>query len=73
MKEITKEKVGFGSRIGKFFADCRAELKKVVWASRKSTIRNTILVVCAIVLVSAVTGLFDFIFSGAISILNRLI
>ena len=73
MKDNTKEKVGFGRRMGKFFSDCRAELKKVVWASRKSTIRNTIVVCVAVVVISAFTGLFDYLFSSLIDLLNRLI
>jgi len=73
MKDNTKEKVGFGSRIGKFFVDCKAELKKVVWASRKSTIRNTIVVCAAVIIISAFTGVFDFLFSGLINLLNQLV
>jgi len=72
-KNKNTEKVGFFRKIGKFFSDCRAEMKKIVWTSRKNTIKTTILVIVAIVIVSVFTGIFDYIFSSLIAFLNRII
>jgi len=71
-KNKNTEKVGFFSKIGKFFSDCRAEMKKIVWTSKKSTIKTTILVIVAIVVVSVFTGIFDYIFSTFINILSSI-
>ncbi len=47
---------GFFKRIGKFFADVKSELKKVVWPSRKQVIRNSAIVLSVMVVV----GIFLF-------------
>lgn len=40
----------------KFFRDCKNELKKIVWPTRKSVFRNTLVVLAVIVVI----GLFVF-------------
>ncbi|MBR7142611.1 MAG: preprotein translocase subunit SecE [Clostridia bacterium] len=39
-------------RLGKFFKDCRAEMKKVTWPSFQQVVKNTgiVLACCAVVL-----------------------
>ena len=60
---------GFFARIGKYFRDTRSEMKKVVWPSRKQVINNTI-VVCVVVLISAlVVLLLDFVFGLGMDLL----
>lgn len=48
--------VRFFKRIGKFFRDCKGELKKIVWPTPKSVFKSTGVVLVTIV----VLGLFVF-------------
>ena len=73
MAEKTGKKPGkikaFCSGIAKHFRDTRSEMKKVVWPSRKQIINNTI-VVCVVVLISAlVVLLLDFVFGLGMDLL----
>lgn len=51
------------SKITEFFKETKAELKHVVWPTRKLTIFYTIIVIVLSVLVAYFLGLFDFLFS----------
>ena len=73
MAEKTGKKPGkikaFFSGIAKYFRNTRSEMKKVVWPSRKQVINNTI-VVCVVVLISAlVVLLLDFVFGLGMDLL----
>lgn len=46
--------------LGKFFGEVRSELGKVVWPSRKETIRYTLTVIVFSVIVAAILGAFDY-------------
>ncbi len=59
--------------IGKFFKDCKSEMKKIVWFSRKQTIRSTILVIVVLVVCSAIICTLDFGFSNGLVALGKLI
>lgn len=41
--------VNFFKKVGKFFKECKLELKKIVWATPSSTLKNTAMVTVAIV------------------------
>ena len=76
MAEAKKqEKEGFfrrtATRFSKWFREMRAELKKVVWPTKKQVVNNT-LIVLAVVLVAAVVicGL-DVLFSFVIKLLIK--
>ena len=60
--------VGFFKKIGKFFKECKVELKKIVWASPSATTKNTILVTVAILLFAAIFLGLDTLFNA---LLNR--
>ena len=69
-----KEKMKLGARIKKFFKDYRSEMKKIVWPTRQQVIKNTGVVVVAIVFVAAIVGVLDLVFGlgiNAISAINR--
>ena len=53
------EKKSFFARIGKFFRDQKAEVKKIVWPSKKQVINNTVIVLVAVAIFAVVTGVFD--------------
>ena len=57
-----KEKVKLGERIKKFIKDYRSELKKIVWPTRAQVVKNTGVVLIAIVFMSIVVGLLDLLF-----------
>jgi len=52
-----------GRGIGKFLAEVRSELKKVVWPTREEATNLTALVVGISVLVGFVLGMIDYAFS----------
>jgi len=48
-------------------------MKKIVWYSKKDTIRSTVLVLVAIVVFSVVISALDYAFSSGLLALGRLI
>ena len=64
MAEAKKEdKVGFfrrtATRFSKWFREMRAELKKVVWPTKKQVLQNTVVVLIAVLVVGAFIWIFD--------------
>ncbi|MFC1732261.1 preprotein translocase subunit SecE [candidate division KSB1 bacterium] len=55
-------------RLIQYIRDTRGELKHVSWPTTKQAIVFTILVIAISLFISALLGLFDFIFTG---LLNR--
>lgn len=54
--------VTFFKKIWKFLRECKSELKKIVWASPSSTLKNTIIVTIAIVVFAAFFFACDWLF-----------
>lgn len=71
MKKVFTKIGHFFKKIGRFFRDTNSERKKVVWTSKKTTIRETVLVIVAIVVFAAVIGALDLLFSEAIRVLGE--
>jgi preprotein translocase subunit SecE len=67
-----KEKKKLGARIKKFFKDYKSELKKIVWPTRPQVIKNTGVVLAAIIFIAAVVGVLDLIFMFGIRALTGL-
>ena len=61
------------ARIGAWFRTTKAELKKIVWTPRKTVLKNTALVLVAMILLGAVIGLLDAAFLSAIEGLSQII
>lgn len=57
----------FMSTIGQYLKDTQAELRHVAWPTQTQTIVYTILVVLISLLVSVYLGLFDYLFTSALS------
>ncbi len=53
----------FFSKIGKFFRDLKAEVKKVVWPTKKQLVNNTLIVILAILVIGAGIWILDALFS----------
>ncbi len=61
-----KDKPSFFSRAAAWFRTTKAELKKIAWTPRKAVLKNTGLVLVAMVLLAAVIGVLDVAFSKGI-------
>ena len=68
-----KDKPSLGSRIASWFRGFKAEFKKIVWVTPKSVAINTVIVLVVVVIVAAIIAVLDYLFSGAIVGLDRLI
>ena len=60
MAETKVKKTG---KITKYFKEVKSELKKVVWPSKKQIIKNTLVVIAAVILVGIVIWVLDLLFS----------
>ena len=67
-----REKMKFGARIKKFLKDYRSELKKVVWPTRAQVIKNTGIVLAAIIFVAAIVGVLDLAFGYGIGFISSI-
>ena len=78
---VTKKSAKAGSakkpsvfkRMAAWFRSVKAELKKIVWTSPRTVRINSIMVIIAMLIFAAVTGLVDAVFSKFIYILGKLI
>ena len=64
MAEAKKqEKEGFfrrtAKRFSKWFREMRAELKKVVWPTKKQVLQNTVVVLIAVLVIGVFIWIFD--------------
>ncbi|HBE90063.1 MAG: preprotein translocase subunit SecE [Candidatus Andersenbacteria bacterium RIFCSPHIGHO2_12_FULL_46_9] len=57
---------GFPQVVLKFVKEAKDELKKVTWPTREATIRYTLIVVAASVIVSLIIGGIDFVLEIAL-------
>ncbi len=48
-----------GKRLSKWFREMRAELKKVVWPSKKQVLQNTVVVLISVLVVGVFIWIFD--------------
>ena len=67
------DKVKKESKIAKFFKDYKSEFKKIVWPEKKDTLRQSGVVVSAIVVVGVAVFLLDTGFSKLFQWLSTLV
>ncbi len=67
------DKPSVPSRMAAWFRSCKAEMKKVVWASPKSVLHNSVMVIVVIAVVAVAVALLDFVFTQGITGLNSII
>ena len=48
-------------RIARYFRELRSELKKVVWPTPQQVVKNTLIVIAAVIVVGVFIWLFDFV------------
>ena len=63
------KKPGIGKRLGRFFREMKAELKKVSWPSRAETIKKTGIVILCVLIVGVIVWIFDGIANGLVNAL----
>ena len=66
------KKPGFGKRLGRFFRELKAELKKVAWPSKADTMKKTGIVIVCVIVVGIIVWIFDGIASAVIDALLSL-
>ena len=66
---VVQQRGGFG----KFFRGVKAELKKVVWPTRKELINYTIVVFLVTIFIALLIYVFDAIFAQLINMLLRIV
>ena len=71
--EKTSKVKSFFSHAFAWLRSVKSELKKIVWTSPKALRTNSIMVIVALVIVAAATGVIDTIFSKFIYILGIII
>jgi preprotein translocase subunit SecE len=60
------ERVGFFGRIGRFFREVVAELRKVIWPTRKELLTYTAVVVSFLTVMTAIVVGLDYAFAKAV-------
>ncbi|MDI7276564.1 MAG: preprotein translocase subunit SecE, partial [Anaerolineae bacterium] len=65
------ERVSRENRVVRYFRETRAELRKVVWPSRKEATRLSLIVVSVTVGMSVFLGVIDWLFSRLIGLIVR--
>lgn len=64
-----KRNTPLGQKIAKWFKDYKSEIKKIVWLSRKETLRQTTIVIVIIIVSCAVLGGLDWIFTKLVQLI----
>ncbi|MBQ2940608.1 MAG: preprotein translocase subunit SecE [Clostridia bacterium] len=63
---MAEEKKGnIFKRIGRFFKDVKAELKKVTWPTKNQAVKNTVVVLIFLIVIGLFVFLIDSLFQGA--------
>ena len=65
-KAAKEKKPGFFNRLGRFFRELKAELKKVAWPSGSDTMKKTGIVIVCVIVVGVIVWIFDGIASSVI-------
>jgi preprotein translocase subunit SecE len=72
-KAPAKGKTGERRGVGKFLHDVRVEMGKVTWPTRKDLAQSTLVVLVAVAIATAYTGVLDFAFDKAVAFVVGLI
>ncbi len=58
-KAVAASKPNLFQRLGKYFSDVRAELKRVVWPTRPEVINSSVVVIITLIFFTVLTFLLD--------------
>ncbi len=56
---MSEQKSGVFTKIKSFFVDCKIELKKIVWPTQKTVLKNTGIVLAMIFIMGVFVALLD--------------
>ena len=62
MAEAIKDTKKGKSRFLRFFKEVKSEIKKIVWPAKEQVVKNTLIVLAAVVIIGAVIWLLDLLF-----------
>ena len=71
--KVKSDKPSFGVRASAWLRATKAELKKIVWTSKETVIRNSVITIIAMAVFGLVIGLLDYAFNSAIVGLGQII
>lgn len=71
-KPAKEKKPGFFKRLGRFFRELKAELKKVSWPTKADTLKKTGIVIVCVIVVGIIVWIFDGIANSVIDALLSL-
>ncbi|MGD9957737.1 MAG: preprotein translocase subunit SecE [Candidatus Nanopelagicales bacterium] len=54
------ERPGFGTRVALFYRQVVAELRKVIWPTRRELITYTWVVIVFVTIIATIVGIFDY-------------
>ncbi len=67
---VKQNKPGLGKRLGSFFRETKAELKKVTWPSKQQLIHNTGIILVFIIVATIILSLLDVGFAKLFEVLT---
>ncbi len=67
------KKAGLGTRIKKYFKECKAEVKKVTWPTKDQLVHNTGIIIVFVAIVTVILSLLDAGFTKLFSLLTNVL
>ena len=67
------DKPSLWSRIASWFKSVKSEAKKVVWPNKQTVVKNTVVVIVALIVLCAVVTVLDVVFGGIRDLLAQLV
>ena len=67
------KKAGLGTRIKKYFKECKAEVKKVTWPTKDQHVHNTGIIIVFVAIVTVILSLLDVGFTKLFSLLTNVL
>ena len=59
--------------LGKFLRDVRVEMGKVTWPTRRDLVQSTLVVLVAVAIAAAFTGVLDYVFQQFVTVVLKVI
>ena len=72
-KDKKDKKPGLFKRIGKWFREMGAEMKKITWPTIPQTLKNTLIVIVMVLVVGAIIWIMDAVLGLGINALRNLV
>lgn len=67
------KKVGFGTKVKRFFKETKAELKKVTWPTKEQLIHNTGIIIVFIIIIAVILSVLDLGFGKLFAMLTNIL